>query len=702
MKMTRAYTLLYIVMSLCLFTARAQKVLYVHQSGGTSTGLPLTLIDSLDFSEDKVEALFHMGSTFVSFPIAGIDSLSFGTALSTQIFIHYDGVTASVINPMADSGVEVTVVGADVTVNSTTDTEVEYILTGASADGSFKLYGQKKFILTLSGVTLTNTDGPAINIQTGKKATVHLVDGTVNSLTDGAFYTASGDEDMKGTLFSEGQLVFTGGGTLQVAGNMKHGICSDDYVEVQSGHLILKEILSDGIHANDYILISGGTLEIAATSDGLDGDAGFVLIEGGTLDITVTEDASKGIKCDSTITVTGGDITIRTSGAAVVEEGDPSYCTAIKGGADVLVYGGTLTVTATGIAGRGISADGDVNIYGGEVNITTSGNGSTYTNASSQKDSYSAACIKADGNILIQEGTLTLASSGTAGKGISADGTLTIGDDTHCPVLNVKTSGKKITISSSGMNGNYANPKAIKSEGDLTVNNGQITVTTTQDGGEGLESKGTVTINGGTIEAETYDDGINASSRLVINGGRVYCNASNNDGIDSNGTLAITGGLVISSGTSAPEEGIDCDQNNFAITGGVLVATGGATSTPTTSSCTQHSVVYGTSGMSGKLIHIQDASGNAVLTYKCLTKSSLSSAVVMLMSSDKLAASTTYTIYTGGTVTGGEEFHGYYTDATYTAGTQATTFTTSSMVTTIGTGSGGNQGPGGGPGNRPW
>ena len=206
-------------------------------------------------------------------------------------------------------------------------------------------------------------------------------------------------------------------------------------------------------------------------------------------------------------------------------------------------------------------------------------------------------------------------------------------------------------------------------------------------------SKNILTVNGGTIEIETVDDGINAANGVVFNGGKTYCYASGNDGIDSNGYFKFNGGLIISSGSNAPEEGFDCDNNNFAITGGTLIGTGGGTSTPTASSCTQRSVIYGAQ-ISGKLIHVADASGNAVLTYQVPAR--YSGNVVALLSCSGLAASTTYTIYTGGTYTGGEEFHGYYTGGTYSGGTAATTFTTSSMVTTVGS-SGGGPGGGGRP-----
>ena len=327
------------------------------------------------------------------------------------------------------------------------------------------------------------------------------------------------------------------------------------------------------------------------------------------------------------------------------------------------------------------------------ADISTSGNGAKYTNTEGVADSYSATCIKADGNITIIDGSITCSSTGTAGKGISADGAIVIGDASHAPVINVKTSGAKFLVSGSGNNADYANPKCIKAEGNLTVENGVLTIKSTADGGEGLESKNILTVNGGTIEIEPVDDGIDSANGVVFNGGKTYCYASGNDGIDSTGYFKFNGGLIISSGSNAPEEGFDCDNNNFAITGGTLIGTGGGTSTPTALSCTQRSVIYGAQ-ISGKLIHVADASGNAVLTYQVPAR--YSGNVVALLSCSGLAASTTYTIYTGGTYTGGEEFHGYYTGGTYSGGTAATTFTTSSMVTTVGS-SGGGPGGGGRP-----
>lgn len=241
--------------------------------------------------------------------------------------------------------------------------------------------------------------------------------------------------------------------------------------------------------------------------------------------------------------------------------------------------------------------------------------------------------------------------------------------------------------------------KGIKSLGNLTINGGNIKVKTSLREAEGIESKRELVINDGYIIVEAYDDCINAATSIIINGGEIYCYSAANDGIDSNGTLTITGGTVIAIGTSSPEDGFDCDQNTFKITGGTIIGVGGGTSTPTSKECTQPSLVYGGSGTQNTLFHISAADGTDVLTFNIPRTLQQ---MTLLFSSSSLASGASYTLQTGGTATGGTDFYGLYTGATYSGGTQAATFTTSSMVTTLGFVSGGIGGGGmGGGGGRP-
>ncbi len=525
---------------------------------------------------------------------------------------------------------------------------------------------------------------------------------------DPSYCTAiKGDGDI---AISDGHIVVTHTGT---AGK---GISVDGTASVSGGSLDIavsggssaSYVNAEGetdtatptaVKADGNLTITGGTFKLAllsASAGGLSTD-GILTISDGTFAVTATGNQSKGLKSDASMFLSGGTFNFAMSGGVVLEASgsyyDPSYCTAIKSEGDLTVSGGTFAITHSGTAGKGVSVDGNIVMTGGTFNIANSGGVSaTYYNTDGALDMASSDCFKADGNLTITGGTLNAANTGTGGDAVSCDGAAVIGTlgVSSTPAINVSTSGVHVLLSGSGENADYVNAKAFSAEGNLTMNGGTFTAKTVTEGGEGMESKSNLTINGGTIEINSYDDAINAATSITINGGNIYCYASNNDGIDSNGTLTITGGTIVSSGTSAPEEGLDCDQNTFKITGGLLIGTGGATSTPTAASCTQRSVIYKGTGTANVILQIKSSSGS-VLVYKLPRTYSggmggpggSSAAMTLLFSSPSLASGTTYTILSGATVTGGTEFHGLYTGATVSGGTTLKTFNPTSMVTTV-------------------
>lgn len=598
------------------------------------------------------------------------------TTFVDAVTIAYTDNIVTITNPYENEGVSITQSNGNVVVTSTnTTTEINYVLSGTIKSGSFKIYSDYKFRLGLNGVSIISTDGPALNVQSGKKVTVMLVGGTSNRLVDSSTYTAYNDEDMKGAFFSEGQLNFQGNGNLLVIGRYKHAISSDDYIRIKGGNITISGAVSDGIHAKDYFRMDGGTLNIKASSDGIDCDEGYIKIYDGNITIKSDDDAivasyeDTDTSIDSSIAISGGTINITTTGqkAAGIKSDIGS----------IGVTGGTINISTSGLAAKAFNAGGNMTIGGGELTLATTG--SAYYDTD-DKDISSAAGIKCDSTLTIDKGVINITASGAGGKGISVDGDLIINDGT----INVSTTGDLFKYGSDD-----TAAKAIKSDGNVTVNGGTIIIKTTKEEAEGLESKKILTINNGTIEIEAYDDCINASNHIAINGGNIYCYSTSNDGIDSNGTMTITGGTIISSGTTAPEEGFDCDNNTFKITGGILVGTGGATSTPTSGVSTQRSVIYGTTGTSGDLIHIEASDGTGILTYKVPRTYNQ---MTLLFSSPDMKSDVTYTVYKGGSVSGGSNFHGLYSSATYSKGTTAITFTPSSMVTSIGTSTGGNGG----------
>lgn len=564
------------------------------------------------------------------------------------IYIEFGGGEPAIDNPFDSEGVTVTASGSHIVINSTrTDIELAYVLSGITDDGSVRIYGNYKFELILNGVGITNPAGAAINIQCGKKVSVTLIDGTTNRLVDAVDYTRiiSGEDD-KAAFFSEGQLVFGGEGTLEVRGKYKHGICSDDYVKVDSGIIWVKEAASDAIHANDYISVNGGSITTRSDGEGMECEKGYIEINGGQIEIFTTGGKGHGIKSNS-------------------------YT--------VIDTGGTVDITVYGDASKCINTKGDMRVAGGTVNLSTAGSAIWEAD---ENDTSSCAGVKCSGDMTIEGGNITILSTGAGGKGINVDGTLDIrGGD-----ITVTTTGDQYVYDRN----NDTAAKAVKSTGNLTVSGGSIKIRTYKTEAEGLESKATLTVTGGDLDIQAYDDCINASDHIQIDGGTIFCYSESNDGIDSNGTLTITGGTIVSVGAGSPEDGIDCDDNTFTITGGTVIGLGGSTSTPTERSCTQHSVIYSTSS-GPDIIHIQDTSGGDVLTFKL--PRTYSGRTTLLFSGSVLEENKTYTIYTGGTITGGTNYFGLYTGATYGKGTSAASFTTSSMVSTVGTSS---VGPGGG------
>ena len=789
----KKYILIFSVITLFL-TGYSQSNLYLYNSGNILFQKPVSEIDSIKF-HNNISLFKSINDSIFTIPIFSIDSITFGegkldTNTSTIVYIFYNDTAVSVINPLSAKGVAVQVAGCDVSVTASSGMQdIEYYISGYASEGSLVITSDKRFILTMKGISLVNSDGPAIEITSDNKVTVNLADNSYNTLIDAVASLK------KATFQSEGQVIFTGNGTLNVTANKKNAIFSNDYVKIESGTINIIKALADGIHA-DYFIMDNGVLNINNTiDDGVDGDEGFIEINGGKITIDVTSSGVKAFKCDSiltvnggeinltvsgaaskgfkstqTMTINGGTINITTSGATVLETSgsgyEPSYCTALKSESNIVFNGGTclITSTSTSDGGKGISADSNIIINNGTITITTAGNGATYTCSADTIDTYSAACMKSDGKILINGGTINCTSSGIGGKGISANGIITLNNakvdvkttgngttyttsrsttDSYTAaclksdadinllsgnitctstgtggkgiaadkkiiigvlnanndslVLTVNTSGERFYVSGTtgggGPNDNadYANPKAIKGVDNVVINSGTITVTCTQtnEGGEGIECKDTLIINGGNIEVKTYDDCINSAKHLVINGGTTYCYASNNDGIDCNGTFLMTGGLTVACGTRAPEEGFDCDQNAFKITGGTFIGTGGATSTPTSSLCTQRTVLY--TGTAGNAICIKNSSGTEILTYQMPTYSTTgggggpgggnTTSMILFYSSPNLS-NATYTIYYGGTISGGTNYHGYYTGSTFSGGSTKS-FTISSMVTTV-------------------
>jgi len=511
------------------------------------------------------EMAYENGTTLTimgrTFNLADIDAMTVDEASVTdnQVVVTYDGTSATVtIAGNVAQYVTPTISGAHVSIEQTNteaidDDEITYVLSGTTSDGEFALSGSYKCTVSLAGVTLTNPSGAAINITNGKRIQISAKKDTENTLADGS------GGSQKACVYSKGQIQLQGNGTLNVVGNTKHAIKSGDYITVKNLTLNITSAVGDGINCEEYFLMKSGTVSISGTGD-------------------------DGIQCDL-----GGDA---STGEIVATETVDAHDDEDSG--NVYIEGGTLNITVTADAAKGIKSEGDLKISDGTFTIKTTGGGARDSDDLKTKAS---SCLSADGNTTISGGTLSLTSTGAGGKGINGDGTFTATGGN----VTIKTSGNAVVASSSGSlstvssssqldrySSDYkSSPKGLKIDGAITISdNAVISVTTTGAGGEGIESKTSIDITGGQVTVVATDDAINASTNtetngsgdLTISGGYVYARSTGNDGIDSNGNCYIKGGLVYAIGTSSPEVAIDAnteDRKQLYVQGGTLIAIGG-------------------------------------------------------------------------------------------------------------------------------
>lgn len=507
-----------------------------------------------DMTYSNGTTLTIMGKEFAISDITGM-VVDKSEVTDNQVTVSYNGTTAKVtVAGNVAQYLTPVVSGAHVSIAQSDDLaeEVTYTLSGESTDGEFYMSGSYKATIELNGLTLTNTtpvkSGAAVHIQNGKRIKVKVCNGTVNTLTD----AVGGSQ--KGCLYVKGHAEFAQKGTLNIIGNVKHGIKTGEYMTLKNATINITKAAGDGINCAQFFQMTSGKIVISGVSD-------------------------DGIQCDIE------DSTVGSTGETTDHEDEDT--------GNIYLEGGDITVSVTADAAKAIKAEGDIRATATNVTATTSGGGVWDADKVKTK---SSSCMSADGNMLVSGGTLTLTSTGAGGKGINVDGNFTATGGS----VTINTSGNAVVASSTGTLSvvtssqqldNYdsdykSSPKGIKVDGAIVISdNAVISVTTTGAGGEGIESKTSIDITGGQTTVNASDDGINASKNtstggsgdLTISGGYVFSKSSGNDGIDANGNCYIKGGLVYAIGTTAPEMSIDANTEEgkkLYITGGTIIAVG--------------------------------------------------------------------------------------------------------------------------------
>ncbi|MBQ2295328.1 MAG: carbohydrate-binding domain-containing protein, partial [Spirochaetales bacterium] len=342
-----------------------------------------------------------------------------------QIIINFNGAAKPTIEPAKTEGVEI--------VNSEkgeahliikSSEKINYVLKGESANGSLLIFSQKKFKLTLDNLKLSNDAGvPAISSQTKKRCFIETV-GTA-TIKDAQAYSlpeaykikdANGEYvlkddgksiacyDAKGAIFSEGEIIFCGNGTLNVEGRNKHAIASDQYVRLLSGTVNVTGSKKDGIHTNDAVLINGGKLDISG-----------IVVTDPNKDVTgPNKDVKKfnGIECEKGyIVIMDGEITIKSPGIGIYaskEEFSKSDVMAEK--SFIFINDGKINIETSEAKGHGINSMSHMIIKGGEINIKALGESAKglRTDCNKVEDEKEKEKEAENGNITLTGGTINI------------------------------------------------------------------------------------------------------------------------------------------------------------------------------------------------------------------------------------------------------------------------------------------------------
>jgi hypothetical protein len=337
-------------------------------------------------------------------PISSEDDDIANTEFTQTVYVAYSSTENASVSGTNDD-FTVTVNGNDVTIIYSGEEYVMYELSGYTNNGFFKLYSTKKQGITLNEMNITNPNGAAINVQgtvsepsKGKRTFVVINGG--NALFDGETYSDTPyGEDEKATLFSEGQLIFSGNGTLTIGAFGKSGIVSDDYITIQSG------IINVSVSANAYY--DGEDAEYKSPAGIKTND--YFSMKGGSLIISSSGTGGKGISCDGNGYFSGGSVSVTVSGSNYGSSGGWGGNSSNSKSAKGMKFDGNLVFSGSQVYvncrnHEGIEAKGTLTVSGGEIY--------SFSNADD--------AINSGGNFTISNGYVCGYSSGN--DGLDANG----------------------------------------------------------------------------------------------------------------------------------------------------------------------------------------------------------------------------------------------------------------------------------------
>ena len=384
---------------------------------------------------------------------------------------------------------------------------------------------------------------------------------------------------------NEVNVVYSGDAALvYVAGNIARYVTatvSGAHVSLTQSADITNDLINDGTFSEITYNLSGTSTDGSLT---LDGSAKCTVAVNG-LELTNPNGAP--------INITNGkrvDLSVKKGSTNTLKDGTASTakgCLYCKGHLE-LKGKGTLNVYAYGSAAHGIKS-GDylemknctVNILAatkdgvscneyflmesGELNISGTGDdgiqcdldGTTSTGELTDHEDEDT------GNIYLEGGTISIAVTADAAKGIKASGDMRISETDSTPLtVNITTSGGGVWDTDKVKT---KSASCLSADGNMTISGGTLTLTSTGAGGKGINADGNLTVNGGTTTIKTSGNAVGASSNgtLTVITSSQQLDRYDSDyksspkGIKVDGVIIVNDGIINVTTSGAGGEGIE-------------------------------------------------------------------------------------------------------------------------------------------------
>lgn len=249
-------------------------------------------------------------------------------------YIHLNGSSATVEGKYAEvDGGKITIThsGAFYVDGTLDDGQINVNIADEAADPeTIKIF--------LNNANITGKSTPAILITNAENTSLNLVDGTVNSISDGDT-TYAGDNLGAAVIEAKDDITVKGGtigdGILNITANTQDGLVCNNDIKFTGGTVNITTLnatdKTDAVKGKTSVTVKdSAVLNIDAEGDGLKSSQGSVNISGGTMEIKAGNDAVQGV-----------DINI--SGGTLLGGGDRS----LTSSAGTNITGGIVVVTAT-------------------------------------------------------------------------------------------------------------------------------------------------------------------------------------------------------------------------------------------------------------------------------------------------------------------------------------------------------------------